>query len=176
ILRFAAGRVLAFVMTLVFLLSPLQIANLPGLRDFIKGPFFFALLIIILILARKGAQAWVAIVCAISAGLLFGIGIGFRPDLLIMVPLLVAALLLSRPKLRVALIAIALAIAAFIASAWPIISVEQPLPFGYFVLNHGLMDPFEHLLGVRADDYSRGYIYHDHYNARTSIAYGKRTT
>lgn len=65
------------------------------MRDIVKFPFFiFAILLTLLLLRRNLSFKWL-LVASLTAGVAFGIGYGFRPDILIMIPVLLMALVCS---------------------------------------------------------------------------------
>jgi hypothetical protein len=176
LLRMAAGRFLATFGALALITSPSQLANLPHLRDFMKAPFFIAVLILIGVAGRRQTSPrgfWLA--TALFGGVV-GIGFGFRSDIIIAFPLFVLAVLLSGRSWEIKAAAPVLVAVVFAMTAWPILRTERASSAGFFVLNHGLMDPFDEMLGLSGPDYSRGHLYHDRYLRQLVEAYWTRVS
>jgi hypothetical protein len=172
--RLGVGRVLAIAGVAVLVCSD-HIATIVDLRDFSKELWFVAAWIMIGWLLRRRNDppgAWHA--PAGAAGLLVGVGIGFRMDLMVCVPVFPAVILLALngwhtdaliPKLR----AVALFLAAFIAAAAPTMSMltagSNSAHFGVL----GQTRPFTVAMGLEPPAYDIGHLYADGF-ARTLIA------
>jgi hypothetical protein len=167
--RSVMGRHLSLVCAGLMMLTPLQLFNLPHLRDYIKAPFFLgvlALLVWQILVARfnKSTVAWSAL-----AGALIGIGIGFRIDIVTLAPLYLLSILVFFPgKLSANLPmkgASALAfMLALVLCAAPIfsnsVSGGSNMPH---VLVLGLMGEFDPKLGLASSYYGLGQHYLDMY-------------
>ncbi|NLN92298.1 MAG: hypothetical protein GX130_03180 [Candidatus Hydrogenedens sp.] len=90
--RFFLSRLLSFLSTLFFVVSPAVLAVLPDLRDFSKAPFTITLLCILLWLSNKRTHLQFQIIAATVLGTVHGIALGFRQDMLILFPLSVCVL------------------------------------------------------------------------------------
>ena len=124
--RLGAGRLLSLIATGMTIVSPLVLENLPGLRDFGKAPFIlFAMLFCGLVLTGK-LTGWRRAFACIAAGLLVGVGIGFRQDVIICLPPMLGCLLLEPRAVRwhVRLAGILLVLAAFLPPAWPVLRMN----------------------------------------------------
>jgi len=95
--RLAMGRVPAVVFALLFVAGPLHVQQLPDLRDYAKAPFFLTAIFLTGFIAKKSLnRRGFAGLCALC-GVVLGIGIGFRQDLLICIPPFVIVALFLAP-------------------------------------------------------------------------------
>jgi hypothetical protein len=98
VFRQGMGTWLAVVLAVVIAVSPLHVAYLAQLRDYSKAPFVLALVLLAMRMILPPQPMRRAVRLAAVAGVVTGIGMGFRNDLLIAVPALLAALLLFVPQ------------------------------------------------------------------------------
>ena len=98
VFRQGMGTWLAATLAAVIAVSPLHIAYLAQLRDYSKAPFVLALVLLAIRLVRSPLPMRRAVRLAAVAGVVTGVGMGFRNDLLIAVPALLAVLLLFVPQ------------------------------------------------------------------------------
>jgi len=97
IFRLAGGRRLSAAFTALFMLSPSIIELHWTVRDFSKAPFFLAVILIIGMMVQRRMTAKRLIGLALLAGLIAGIGVGFRRDLVMsMLPALAAVIMAPR--------------------------------------------------------------------------------
>jgi hypothetical protein len=177
--RAVAGRVLSTIATLLACISPLQLTNLPNIRDYSKAPFFaIAAAGIAWVLVPRPARAIVAAACL--TGALIGVGVGFRADVMLYLPALVAALALSVPAAarsvwRVRLVACTLCVIAFFAVSWPILRVYSSGQSLWHVALLGLTTPLDDALGIRRSLYDFGDQYRDAYVSVVTNSYWLRT-
>ena len=66
--------------------SPVQLANLPHLRDYSKAPFTVALVMILVALVLRPRRTRDVLLLSLGYGLVMGVGYGFRTDLLVDIP------------------------------------------------------------------------------------------
>lgn len=174
--RTVMSRPLSFLCSGLMLLSPLQLFNLPHLRDYIKAPFFLTVIAVLAWQIRaerfsRGFLAWAAV-----AGALIGTGIGFRIDVLTLAPLYFFSLFAFLPEKLNANLKLKLA-CAFIftttlaACAWPVLSGFRSGGNTFHVLVLGLMGEFDGKLGLVPGFYSLGYHYLDMYVSTILNAY-----
>jgi len=95
--RLAVSPLIASLVTLPFIFSEQHLQNALHPAEYAKAPFFLACLLVVgAIVARdvgrRGAIAWSA-----AAGLLVGLGIGFKTDVLICVPIAIVAIAAFAP-------------------------------------------------------------------------------
>lgn len=167
--RLIVGRLAAAMSALAFSVSPLQMANLPNLRDYAKAPFTLALLALVVALVIRPRRRRDVLLLALTYGLVLGIGYGFRTDLLVDIPPFLIALflflpggVLRNPALKAG--ALACFAVSFVAAGWPIIStVVGSGGCQWHVALLGLSAPFDDALGVRGGSYSWGHLYNDQY-------------
>ena len=109
------SRALSLVGMVLALMSTANLMIEPQLRDYAKGPFLLAVMLIMGLLVVGPAGRRRAIALSAPAGAVIGLGLGFRTDLMVAVlpPLLTVALLMPA---KVAVRTRVLAIAAFPAS------------------------------------------------------------
>jgi hypothetical protein len=178
--RLVAGRVASLLCAAALSFSPLQLANLPNLRDYAKAPFTLGLILILGALVLRPWRPRDVLVLALAYGLLMGVGLGFRGDLLIDIPPFLIAVLVFLPGgvLANGLLkagAISLAAVGFIATGWPIIKATMvstgSCQAHVFLL--GLTSSFSDALGVQGGSYGWG-LYNDEYMWATVSSYASR--
>ncbi len=158
--RLGMNRVFSAAAAVAFLLSPGVIAQLPSLRDFSKAPFILACLLALGLLVKTPVRRRVFFALSASLGLVLGIGIGFRHDVVICLP---AALLViafcARPQPGRALIergmAIALMLVVYQASSWPIRQAYGNSGAPLHDIHMGLSTECEDRLGLGRASYER---------------------
>jgi hypothetical protein len=178
--RLILGRIAAIACAAVLCVSPLQLANLPNLRDYAKAPFAVALLLILTALVLRPWRRRDVLVLSLCYGLVLGIGYGFRTDLLIAIPpfLVTIALFVPDGVLRnvpVKMAAVVLGAAGFVAAGWPIIrTIVSSGGCQWHVFLLGLTSPFNDALGVTGGAYGWGHLYNDEYVWATVSSYARR--
>jgi hypothetical protein len=178
--RQAAGRVASVAAAAAFSLSPLQLANLPNLRDYAKAPFIVGLGALLVALVVRPLRPRTVVLLALGYGLVMGVGYGFRTDLLIACPPLVAVLCVFLPgRFTTGWLVKGSALAAFgvgfgLAAAPIITSVVSKGGCQWHFSLLGLTTPFDAALGVDGGSYSWGHLYKDEYLWATISSYGAR--
>lgn len=124
IMRLGMRRSLAFFFALVFMISPAMLGTLTELRDFSKAPFILSMLWGLGWLIRYRVNLRQLLLCSVFLGLLSGIGMGFRQDVFVFLPLSMVVLLFSafRRDVKSSLLrltAIPLCLCFFFGAAWP---------------------------------------------------------
>ncbi|MCX5768989.1 MAG: hypothetical protein NTZ09_01755 [Candidatus Hydrogenedentes bacterium] len=95
--RLMMGRAPAVVFALLFVAAPLHVQQLPDLRDYAKAPFFLTAIFLTGFIAKQRLSGRLfAGVCALC-GVVLGIGVGFRQDVLMCIPPFVVVALLLAP-------------------------------------------------------------------------------
>lgn len=161
VLRLFFPRSSALAGTIVLALSASAIGILPWFRDFSKAPFIIWGLVL-LIMAARAVRMKRQLTLAALAGLVAGIGYGFRTDVAIVAPLALIFLVAGigpRQYLNRA-VATAAFIACFVLSSWPVLSVGNTSALGAMTME-GAADPFNNYLGLTAAPYSWGTRYSD---------------
>jgi len=155
---------------------------LPYLRDLSKAPFVLAgLFAAVWLVVRTPARSTLFLAMAI-VGLWIGVGYGFRPDALIVLPLLAVTILFFRPAplkqgWRDGVVATSLLLATFIVATSPMLlafaNAGMPSCHWHFGLL-GLSDMHSARLGVVPADYSWLSHYRDELVWLSVESYGKR--
>ncbi len=179
--RLAMRRPFAATVAAAFIASPAPLVILPTLRDFAKAPFIIATLIILgTIIVRPRRTRWFWAMCALL-GLVIGIGLGFRRDLMVfLLPAGLVPLVCARPPMRVAIMerlaGAALMLAAFFLAAWPILkSFQEHGTLGYHDMIMGLATVSDDNAGLSRASYERIYVLHDLYASETAMSFAERT-
>lgn len=90
LLRFFLSRIFSFISTLIIIFSPTVLIILTDLRDFSKAPFTITILCVLVWLFKNRFYLRRQIIGAAILGLVHGIALGFRQDVLVLLPLCVA--------------------------------------------------------------------------------------
>ncbi len=126
IFRIGLGRLGAFITTLITGLSPVLLCETMLIRDFARAPFLFAVFLVILYMSLCPRSLRAALVLSILLGIVLGIGVGFRSDLLIGLPPVMLTLLFfarirrERP-FRYRAACLMLFLTAFVPLSYPIL-------------------------------------------------------
>jgi hypothetical protein len=166
--RLAVGWPLALAGAAMMITSPLQLRYLPQLRDYAKAPFMLTLMLVLGLLVLRPFTVRRTFLLAAAFGVVMGVGLGFRNDLLInLLPFFVTlTFFLPVPFLshvRTKLAAAALCLALFVVCAWPIVGAYRGGSNTGHVALLGLMSHFDEPLGVTASVYDWGAPYDDGY-------------
>src|SRR5262249_1473663 len=81
--RLASGWPLALAGSAMMITSPLQLRYLPQLRDYAKAPFMLTLMLLLGLLVLRPFTVRRTLLMAAAYGVVMGVGLGFRNDLLI---------------------------------------------------------------------------------------------
>jgi hypothetical protein len=171
---FFVSRLTSAALTFMFMSSAPLVAQIPHLRDFSKAPFLIGALACIGAAVLRPHRLFAILLFAIGAGASVSIGLGFRPDLKVVLPiallsplLLIGSDALSRTAGRIALIWIGFG-AGYIAFRLPanlIGGVEGGVPATniphFFIL--GFAEPFLQAVGMSDGPYSVFRPYYDEF-------------
>jgi hypothetical protein len=177
--RLVSGRIVAAIIALWVMLSPLHWSQLPHVRDYAKAPFMLAMAWLLAVIVRE-PLGWDRIaVLSVAFGAVLGIGFGFRSDLIVAAPMFLTAVVVFLPggvlrQLRVKLGAICLAALAFIASAWPLFGIYGEGGGLQVVALLGFVSPFDRPLEVERGPYQFGSQYSDWYMGAIIRDFGRR--
>ncbi len=125
IMRLGMGRTFALAATLGVMISPAMLGTLTELRDFSKAPFILSMVVGLGRLLKYKAGFRQLLLWALGLGLIAGVGMGFRQDVFVFIPLSLALLCISAFRVDVCsrrwvrLIAAPVCLACFYAAAWP---------------------------------------------------------
>lgn len=96
--RLVCGHWLALLLMLGLAMSPLQLEQLPHLRDYAKAPFFLGGMLAIGCFIKYPLDWRRSLLLGGATGLFLGIGLGFRQDIAIVVAALIGSVLLFHPE------------------------------------------------------------------------------
>lgn len=162
IFRFAAGPLLASAGVIGLVWSS-QVLALGSFRDFGKQPAFFALWLgLAWLLKRSLAPSPQRLVMpAVVTGGLLGVGIGFRIDAMIFLPVFVAVIAVVAPRFDLAGvkakgIALGAFLLAFVSAGWPVLGSTSEGSNSAHVVVMGLMATHTRELGLAPTAYDLG--------------------
>lgn len=143
---FCESRLAAAIGTYLFITSAYVIDQIPHLRDFSKAPFLVAALACLAASTISARRPITVFLFAAAAGSLVAIGLGFRSDLNVVLPIALAApvLFIGRGRWRFAL---ALAVAAWAGFACGYIALNLPRALIVSSSEQGTMIPHAFILG-----------------------------
>ena len=126
IMRLGMKRGYALAATLLFMISPAMLCLLTELRDFSKAPFMLSMLVGIGWLLKYRVRSRQLFFWAVAFGLLAGVGMGFRQDVFVFLPLALVVLAVSAIRTEDAgrwlrLSALPLCLACSYLVAWPML-------------------------------------------------------
>lgn len=179
LLRVVAPLWLAVIGGVLIMTSPLQLAYLSDFRNYPKAPLSIGLAVLMSRAVQGGTSRHSAAMAA-AAGVLLGIGLGFRQDLMIFAPLCVVAILVTGAikTLRWKVAAIGAFAAGALIGVGPQLSAYTSAGGGAsvgHVATLGLMSPFDGPLGVTNDGlYEWGYYNEDSFAYATIAGHGRR--
>jgi hypothetical protein len=171
VFRQGMGPMLAAILATVIAVSPLHIAYLPQLRDYSKMPFVLALVFLAARMVRGPSVFRRTLKLAAIAGVVTGVGMGYRNDLMIAVPAFVAVLLIFIPHdgfprgwrnvAAAAVYAVSFLIA--LSPMWSIYRIGGGSSSQHLLVL-GLSEPFNSELGLdNGGMYEWSYGYRDEY-------------
>jgi len=164
IFRLGMSPALAFPGALAFFTYHLPMA--PYLRDYAKAPFILASILLMGLMVRGSFSSRRLLILTTAAGLVVGVGLGFRPDLLIVAPLMVMAIALFLPgrlshNLSTKLLAILLFLVLMIAAYSPIWTQEAGRHGTAHVILLGFTNRLTDGLGLQPSLYEWEHIFSD---------------
>jgi len=177
IFRLGMGRIAAVLCTLSFMISSTQLNHLVPFWDkyYVRAPFVFSLVLIMGILIVKPFKPSRTMGLATVAGVVMGMGLMFRPDLLVFFPIIALTLFCFLPgpmraNLKVKLTALMLFVLAlfFTFSTCPQCRLGRGAN-SHAVLN-GSTPMFDARLGLISPGYDWGYLHLDNFTFSMSFA------
>jgi hypothetical protein len=176
LLRLVARRAVATPLAAVAVLWPWHLLMLPQLRDYSKAPFLW-LGCLGLAVGALGSTLRTRLIAAALGGAAVGVGLGWRSDVLVLVPVGVVVLLLQpwegRRRLWTGPAAVAAFLAAFALTGAPILSAYGGENNGGIVAIEGLAGPSGDQIGLRSDLYRTSYLYNDVYTIGLVAAHSR---
>ncbi len=180
--RLGMGRVLAFIGVLLFALAYNHLSYLKDLRDYSKAPFLLAAIFIIAVMVVKQLSMRSLMLLALAIGVIAGLGYGFRPDALIIIPPAIVTILLFLPqnswkKIPRNCLLVGIMLASFLVVAAPVFNTFKNKNTGscqWHFATLGLATPFTKSLKLKPSLYDWGYQFDDAMVSVMVNTYGNR--
>ena len=181
IYRLGMNRLFSLVGVGIFVYLPGQLEALLHFRDLARTPFILFGILIIAYLVLRNTSWKKRILLSFVLGLVIGLGYGFRPDVLILLPPAFVSLLFFLPKLRLLQIwKNILLVLILLAGSWlaasPMLKTYQHQDIGscfWHFPTLGLATQFQHELNMPLDHYDWLHFYSDDFAYATIITYGQ---
>jgi hypothetical protein len=180
ILRLLLPRILAVAGALFLCFSSPHLVHVPELRDFSKAPFLLVAIGVSAAVAVRPVGRLTLIALAASCGTVLGLGMGFRMDMAIMVPIFAVTVVFfhgDRPwhDLRTKVMALAVFGLAFAVAAAPILlSMGAGGSNAFHVVLLGFAESFDESLGIEGSLYTIVPFYNDSYVWAIVQSYAER--
>jgi hypothetical protein len=165
------GNWLAVVVTLTFMTSASITQTVLTFRDFSRAPMVLVSILVIIVVIDSARSIRAVLAGSAIAGLIAGIGLGFRADALALtVFFAVASTLLFSGRWRTGLlwrlVPFGVFIVIFVISSLPVLRAYQEDGFSYttFQRVEGLVTPFNRALGLKVPFYDHGAPYNDNFS------------
>lgn len=158
--------------------STVQLSQVPHIRDYSKSPFILAAIACAVILAVRPLTTRALLLTAGVAGLIIGVGLGFKMDVALMAPMTLGALILFRGRrpwteIREKGSAAAVFILALLVSAAPVLyRLSSGGSNAVHVMLLGYADQFDVSLGIDPSVYGFVPFYNDEYMRAIVSAHG----
>jgi hypothetical protein len=180
IFRLWLPRLFAIAGCAFFCISPIHLEQVAQLRDYSKAPFILAAIPFIVIVALRPLTLRRLLIHSALCGFVVGVGMGFRMDVAIIVPIFLFGLLLFRgrrpwselPQKGVAAAAFLLVLT--IVSMPIVANLSAGGSNAVHTILLGYTDPFDAGLRVTDSLYGFGPFYNDDYIASTVRSYYDR--
>jgi hypothetical protein len=168
--RLGIGQVLAGLGIILVALSLTWLNTFPHLYYFLKAPFIFAVLAVMGHLVLRPPERWnLWLGLTFLLGAILGVSLGFRRDLMVMVPLATFVILFCRVgnpfrHFKKTVSGLAAFAAGFVIAGWPLIETLSTGSNSGHIFMLGLSSTFTSQLGIEPSFYDWGQTYHDSYN------------
>ncbi|HDP35020.1 MAG TPA: hypothetical protein ENN29_07930, partial [Candidatus Hydrogenedentes bacterium] len=177
--RLGMGRLPSVALTMAFALSPSMLTMLPHLRDFGKAPFILSAILLLAALIKNKPSVNRATRYAVSLGLVIGVGVGFRQDVIIFIPpaIFIVALALyrgARGSRRRRFAGFVLFATCMFGAAWPMLGRMEGGAQPYHPLVQGYSMKRMANLGIAPASYQPLASGHDNYVFAMLNAYYRR--
>ena len=179
-LRFVCGRGLSVGVTLLWMLSPRHLHNLPHLRDYSKAPFFVLMLLAMAVaFVERRPRRLVAL--GIVFGAVQGVGFGMRTDVILNFVPFFAMLFVGAAdgvfrNLKAKLACAGAAVLVFSLVAYPVNKTYAESSSMWHIAVLGLSSPYDENLNLNlaGPPYSFPYAFNDSYIEAVVQSYWKR--
>ncbi len=170
ICRLAMNSLISLFAATGFIYAQPVLWTLPIFRDFAKAPFILSLIFLLGITIRRRVSGRVYILLSVLIGMLLGVGMGFRRDMMVFLPVSLFFLLVCRMRpvahpVVARLLAAGMLVVLFVVSGFPI---HKALFRDGYVASHdtimGLSSYSDHELGIlQPASYEKHYLLNDLY-------------
>ena len=179
--RLFAPRWASALVALLFMTTPAVLTVMPNIRDFAKAPFILGAFGVMLWLVLRPVRGRQLLGVAAGLGAVIGIGIGFRPDVLVCLPPAVIMVMLTQYESterswRFRAAAPLVVLAAFFVASGPMRLTDVGRDSGGVAhdIVTGMSTESETFLGVHSPSYERVYYFWDAYTHAIGNSYGHR--
>ncbi len=169
--RLGMNVLFSFLVAAAFAHSRPVLWTLPLLRDFAKAPFIIATALLLGIMVSRELSRRRLYLTAVATGLLLGVGLGIRRDMMVFLPISVMLVFVgtvrgARYAVATKLVAAALLVITFLIAGWPI---HRALAREGYLAAHDTIMGFssysDHELGVlNPASYEKNYALNDVYS------------
>jgi hypothetical protein len=180
IFRVTLGQWPALAGAVLWLSSAVQLHEVSNFRDYLKAFFLLTGLLILAVAVRRIRRPWVLIGLALVLGAFLSVGLRFRDDVAVLLPLgfLMFGVCVAGPVRtswgRRLLACLALA-AAFLGTGWSYLAgVQEQGSHSPHNISMGLTRQFEERLGLGGVSYDLGPVWNDALTFSTINSYGQR--
>ena len=167
IARLSTGRVVSLAAVFLLATSAWNLDYLPHLRDYAKAPFLLSGIALLGSLIVRDARFSVKVFTALAYGVVAGLGLGFRTDVILLLPIFAVSAIFFLPWHEPSMwrdrgIILFAATIAFILTSLPVtlFYAQGGSNFWHFILL-GLTQPFNIPLAIEAQTYFLGDAYND---------------
>jgi hypothetical protein len=177
ILRLILTRIIALVALVLSVTSTPNFMQVPQLRDYAKGPFLLAVILIMGVVVLGPTDRRRAIGLSALAGAVVGLGFGFRADVAIaLAPFATALAFLSPPTVSIParITAFAVFVMTFVVIAFPVLNDLSKGGNNGHVVMLGLVSDFDGPLRIDPSMYEFGARYLDSLAFATINSYAIR--
>lgn len=177
--RLGMNRFWGMAGAILFLARPGFLAEISNLRELSKAPFFLSVMLLLFYLLKKPVSVRAFLGLAALLGLIVGIGLGFRVDVLIcLAPSLLTLLFCARGEtkkpLLQRLVAATLLLGCFGLVSYPIREAYRKEGLVAHDVIMGMGTVQEDRLGMARASYERQYLLHDQFAFATAHTYAHR--
>ena len=158
--RLFFGRIIAVLIGLLVALSPIAISMLFLLRDFSKAPFVI-LAVVMLIWGVRQSKPRNVLLSSLATGFIIAIGVGFRRDVMILIPVAVIIFAFGVNKgiaasTRAAAVTLLMIATLATPRVW---TTDYIIKGAGFVYLAEATEPFRNHLGLKPAAYNLGWFY-----------------
>jgi tetratricopeptide (TPR) repeat protein len=180
LMRLGMGRLWSLAGTLILTVLPFNFDMVhTNVRDMGKGPFILAAMLVMGWLVTRAVSRRKFLGLSALLGLIIGVGVGFRADVLACLPPSLFVLAFCRRPRTGAVVgerlaAISLLILSFLAPAWPMMGVYSGGSLFAHDILMGLSTKCDDMLGTNRASYEKLYVNEDSFVTAMSTGFSER--